>query len=131
MDIQIYKNMFDKSPLGFAIHKVILDEKGNPVDYIFLDVNPSFERLTGLKMKDIIGKKVTEVLPGIEKDSFNWIKTYGELALNGGELEFEQYSTPLKKYYKVYAYSPEKFYFITTFIDITPFKKDKEDKIED
>lgn len=125
MDIQIYKKMFDKSPLGYALHKVIVDEKGNPIDYIFLDVNPAFERLTGLKVNNVIGKKVTEVLPGIEQDSFNWIKTYGELSIKGGELEFEQYSTPLKKYYKVYAYSPEKFYFITTFIDITTLKEGK------
>lgn len=125
MDIQVYKDMFEKSPIGYAIHKIILDEKGIPSDYIFLDANNSFERMTGLKFENIIGKKVTEVLPGIKNDSFNWIKAYGEIAINDGELELEQYSSILNKYYKVYAYSPKKGFFITTFIDITSLKKDK------
>lgn len=123
MDIKIFKSIFDKSPLGYALHRIILDEKQNPIDYEFLDANASFERMTGLKLNEIIGKTVKQVIPGIEKDSFDWIKTYGKIAINGGELEFEQYSDSLKKYYKVYAYSPEKYYFITTFIDITSLKQ--------
>lgn len=35
MDIQVYKNMFERSPIGYTIHKIILDEKGEPCDYIF------------------------------------------------------------------------------------------------
>ena len=126
MDIQIYKNMFDKSPLGYAIHKIILDENNNPIDYEFLDANIAFERMTGLKIAEIVGKTVKQILPGIEKDSFDWIKSYGEIALKGGEVEFEQYSDILKRYYKVYAYYPSKYFFITTFIDITSLKEDKE-----
>lgn len=126
MDIQIYKNMFDKSPLGYAIHKIILDENNNPIDYEFLDANIAFERMTGLKIAEIVGKTVKQILPGIENDSFDWIKSYGEIALKGGEIEFEQYSSILKRYYKVYAYSPSKYFFITTFIDITSLKEDKD-----
>ncbi len=125
MDIELYKKMFYKSPLGYALHKIILDENENPVDYEFIDVNSSFERMTGLNSQNIIGKSVTEVLPGIENDDFNWIKTYGDVALNGKEIEFEQYSKNLNKFYKVYAYSPSKYYFITTFIDITSLKEIK------
>lgn len=123
MDIKIFKSIFDKSPLGYALHRIILDENQNPIDYEFLDANASFERMTGLKLNEIIGKTVKQVIPGIEKDSFDWIKTYGKIAIYGGELEFEQYSDSLKKYYKIYAYSPEKYYFITTFIDITSLKQ--------
>ncbi|MCR4422533.1 MAG: PAS domain S-box protein [Exilispira sp.] len=125
MDIQIYKNIFDKSPLGYALHKIIIDEKGIPIDYQFLDVNIAFERMTGLKISEIIGKTLKQVLPNIVNDSFDWIKAYGQIALNGTEMEFEQYSETLKKYYKIYVYSPEKYYFIITFIDITSLKQDK------
>jgi len=125
MDIQIYKNIFDKSPLGYALHKIIIDEKGTPIDYQFLDVNIAFERMTDLKISEIIGKTLKQVLPNIVNDSFDWIKAYGQIALNGTEMEFEQYSETLKKYYKIYVYSPEKYYFITTFIDITSLKQDK------
>jgi|GEM_PF-595768 len=118
-----YKNILQKAPFGYAYHKIILDDKGNPVDYEFLDVNPAFEKLTGLKTGDIINRKVTEAIPGITKEGdFDWIGYYGEIALNGGEKEFEQYSKPLKKWYRVNAYSIEKHYFTTVFTDITQEK---------
>ena len=50
---------------GFALHEIILDKKGNPVDYRFLEINPAFEALTGLKATEVVNKTVLEVLPGI------------------------------------------------------------------
>ena len=75
----IFKNMIN----GAALHKIVTDESGQAIDYIFLEVNQAFESLTGLKAEDIIGKKVTEVIPGIEKDPANWIQNYGLLQLMG------------------------------------------------
>ena len=80
-----YKNLFENLLGGYAYHKIILGEDGNPVDYMFLEVNQGFERLTGLKRENIIGKNVTEVIPNIEKDEVNWIKIYGEVALKGNQ----------------------------------------------
>jgi diguanylate cyclase (GGDEF)-like protein/PAS domain S-box-containing protein len=114
--------VIQESPIGYAYHKTICDECGIPSDYEFIEVNTSFEIFTNLKASEIIGKRVTEVLPGIEKSEFDWIKIYGDIALNGGRKEFEQYSDVLGKWYKVSVYSPEKFYFITNFIDITDEK---------
>lgn len=65
---QKYKQFFTTVPNGWAYHKIIVDQNYKPIDYIFLEVNDAFEKLTGLKRKKIIGKKVTEVLPGIESD---------------------------------------------------------------
>jgi len=114
-----YKQLIEKSPMGFSYHKIICDAAGLPCDYEFIEVNAAFENLTGLKSSKIIGKRVTQVLQGIANDEFNWIAYYGDVALNGGEKEFEQYSEDLKKWYHVTVYSPAKFYFITLFIDIT------------
>jgi hypothetical protein len=50
---------------------------------------PAFEKMTGLKRAQIIGKRVTEVLPGIEKDSADWIGIYGKVALTGEPVQFE------------------------------------------
>ncbi len=111
------------APFGYAYHKIILDDNGKPVDYIFIDVNPAFEKLTELKAETIINRKVTEAIPGMAKEGdFDWIGYYGEIAVNGGEKEFEQYSGPLKKWYRVNAYSTEKHYFSTIFTDITQEK---------
>ena len=118
-----YRSLFENMIDGFSIHKIVMDETGRPVDYIFLEVNNSFERHTGLKREDITGKGVREVLPGIENDSADWIGTYGRVALEGKEIRFEQYSEALKKWFFVSAYSPMKEYFVTVFEDITERKQ--------
>lgn len=102
---------------GFAYHRILVDKSERPVDYVFLETNDSFEKLTGLK--DVRGKKVTEVIPGIEKSSCNWINLYGNVALNGEEIKIEEFSEPLNRWFSVCAYSYEKYYFATTFSDIT------------
>jgi PAS domain S-box-containing protein len=111
-----YRLLFDEMTEGFAFHELILDGKGRPCDYRFLTVNPAFEKLTGLKAENIIGKKVTEVLPGTEK---YWIDNYGQVALTGESIEFENFSSDLNSYFRVSAFSPKKGYFATIFEDVT------------
>jgi two-component system CheB/CheR fusion protein len=121
-----YRSLFENMINGFAYHKIVIDELGKPVDYVFLEVNEAFEKLTGLKRTDIIGKTVREVLPGIETDSADWIGTYGRIALTGGEARFEQYAEPLDQWYSVSVYSPLKGYFVTIFENITDRKRAEE-----
>lgn len=113
MEDKIIFDILKQVPFGIAYHKIVLNNEGIPEDYIFLDANPAFEEMTGLKRGDIVGKKVTEVLPGIKEDTFDWIKFYGQIALNGGKEEFTRYSNVLKRWYKITAFSPEKEYFVT------------------
>jgi len=111
-------------PNGFARHQVVLDDQNNPADYIFLEVNAAFEEMTGLKRENILGRKVTEVLPGIEKDDFDWIGVYGKVATEGNSLNFEQYSEPLQRWYEVQIYSDEPGFFTTVFNEITARKEE-------
>jgi len=127
MDTNYYRHLIEQAPFGFAHHRIILDADDKPVDYEFLEVNPAFEHLTGLSGADIIGRRVTSVIPGIRNDGFDWIGYYGDIALHGGEKNFEQYSTLLGKWYKVQVYSAESFHFSTTFTDITNEKKQTEE----
>jgi PAS domain S-box-containing protein len=117
-----YRRLFDFMPGGIARHKIVVDEKGKPIDYIFLEVNQAFEKLTGLKREDIIGKRVTEAIPDISNFEFDWISTYGEVALTGEPKRFEQYMEPLRRWYAISAYSIERGYFITAFTEITERK---------
>jgi PAS domain S-box-containing protein len=112
---------------GLAVHEIVLDEKGVPVDYRFLDINKSFERITGLKAENIIGKTVLEVLPGTEK---SWIEKYGRVAITGEPIEFEDYHEEIGRYYGVVAYSPQPNQFAVIVSDITE-RKQSEKKINE
>ena len=118
-----YQTLFTKMIDGYALHEIICDEAGNPVDYRFLDLNPAFERLTGLT-RDIIGKTVREVIPGIED---YWIETYGEVALTGKSVKFENQAAPLGKWFEIVAFRPGANRFACIFIDITDRKKAEEE----
>jgi diguanylate cyclase (GGDEF)-like protein/PAS domain S-box-containing protein len=119
-----YSQALETLPTGYARHRVVLDDNNNPIDYIFLTVNAAFEEMTGLKREKILSRKVTEVLPGIEKSEFDWIGIYGQVALGGTKLNFEQFSEPLKRWYNVQAYSDEPGHFTTVINEITSRKNE-------
>ncbi|MGM0612654.1 MAG: PAS domain S-box protein, partial [Bacteroidota bacterium] len=126
MDKKIYQSAIHQSPVGFAYHEIILDNSGKPVDYLFLDVNPAFEQITGLKAREIIGKSACAILPGLPNDQFDWIGLYGTIAIDGGNKYIQQYSEPLKKWLTVNVFSDKKHYFTTLISDIEPAQKEKE-----
>ncbi len=113
---QSYKRLFDSMLSGFALHEIILDANGRPADYRFLEVNPAFERLTGLRAADIVGRTFSEVLPGAEPQ---WVERFGRVALTGESVEFESQSIRLGRHYRVSAYSSEPGRFVTVFEDVT------------
>ena len=111
-----YHLLFNEMGEGFALHEVICDAQGQPGDYRFLDVNPAFERLTGLKRADLIGRTVLEVMPQTESSG---IQAYGQVALTGTMLHFEDFAQSLGKWYDVVAFSPQHGQFATISLDIT------------
>ncbi|WP_069131547.1 PAS domain S-box protein [Rhodohalobacter halophilus] len=119
--MNISDDIFKSSPFGFAYHKLVM-ENGKPADYIFEEVNQTFEELTGLSGSQIIGKHATDVLPGIRNGDTDWVELYADVALKGEEIVVEQYSSPLDRWYQVQAWSDKKGYFATLFTDITEKK---------
>lgn len=114
-----YHSLFDRMQEGFALHEIICDTDGNPCDYRFLEVNPAFEKLTGLTGGEIRGKRVMEIWPDTEK---HWVEKYGKVALKGEFIQFENYSQVLNKYFHVVAFSPTQNQFATVFSDVTESK---------
>ncbi len=117
-----YRQLIDKMLDAYARHQLVADQQGQPIDYIFLDVNRPFEEMTKLKKAQIIGRKATEVLPGLAEDQFDWIGVYGKVALGGEPACFESFSKPLGRWYEVSAFSDEPGFFVTIFRDITERK---------
>jgi len=118
-----YRTLFQKMLDGFALHEIICDNHGVPVDYRFLEINPTFERLTGLKADDVLGRTVREIMPGIET---YWIETYGRVALTGEPVYFESYTKELDKHFQVTAFSPAPNQFACIFADITEHRRAEE-----
>lgn len=112
---QDYRVLFREMMDGLAVHEIILDEMGTPVDYRFLAINPAFERMTGLG-QEIIGKTVLEVLPETEPI---WIERYGQVARTGEPVHFENFSRALDRYFQVTAFSPKKGQFAVILMDVT------------
>jgi len=115
-----FQLLFHEMLDAFAVHEIICDEHGQPIDYRFLAVNPAFESLVGLKSDDLVGKTVLEVLPGTEP---YWIEAYGRVALTGEPIRFENYSAAISKHFSVSAYQPMPMHFACTFSDITERKQ--------
>lgn len=111
-----FENLFHNMQEGFAIHEIICDDNGKPVDYRFLDANGAFERITSLRLEDIKNRTVLEVMPDTE---VSWIEKYGRVAMTGEPTRYENYSRELNKYFSVNAFCPAIGKFATIFTDIT------------
>ena len=114
-----YKMLFDEMIDGFALHEVICDDSGKPVNYRFLEINPAFERMTGLKSESLIGQTVLDVMPKTEPF---WIEKYGKVALTGKPDSFENYSQELDRYFHVTAFRYAENQFACIFVDVTKNK---------
>ena len=112
-----YRSLFDNMSHGFAYCKLLYDEEGNAADFIYLDVNPAFEELTGLK--NVVGKKITEVVPSIKESNPELFEVYGRVVSTGRPEKFEIKIEPLKIWFSISAYSPESGYFVALFDNIT------------
>ena len=115
-----YQMLFNEMLDGFALHEIICNEQDEPVDYRYLALNPSFERMTGLRAQDTVGRTVMEVLPGTDA---HWIQTFGRVALTGESITYENHSGPLNKYFEVKAFQPAPRQFACIVVDITERKQ--------
>jgi PAS domain S-box-containing protein len=119
-----YRNLFNTMDEGFCIIEMILDVAGRPADYRFLEVNPAFERQTGLY--DTKDKLMRDLAPDHEA---HWFEIYGKIALTGEPLHFTNEARALNRWYEVYAYrvgKPEERQVAIIFNDISGFKRAEE-----
>jgi PAS domain S-box-containing protein len=118
-----YRSLFENMLDGFAYCRMIY-ENGIPGDFIYLDVNPAFEKLTGLK--DVVGKKVSEVIPGIREADPGLFELYGRVASTGAPERFDTYVKALDMWFSISVYSPLREHFVAVFDVITERKKAEE-----
>jgi len=116
-----YRSLFENMLEGFAYCRMLYDDHGSPVDFVYLDTNSAFGRLIGLE--NVKGKRVTEIIPGIKESNPELFETCGRVALTGKPERFEIELTPLKLWLSVSVYGMERECFVAVFDDITVRKR--------
>jgi len=120
-----YRTLFESVDQGFCIFEMIFDAAGKAVDYRFLEMNPMFERHTGLV--DAAGRTARELLPGL--DDF-WFETYGRVALTGIPARFENEAPAMGRWFDVYANrigGPDSRKVALLFSDVSARKRSEEE----
>jgi signal transduction histidine kinase len=120
--------IFQSMDEGFCTIKMIFDEEGKPVDYMYLDTNRAFEAQTG--MINVRGKTVKSLLPQHEQ---HWLDRYGKVATTGESQRFENQAKDLARWFSVYAFrvgAPQEHIVAVVFNDVTR-QKESEAKIDE
>lgn len=115
-----YRFLFENMREGFAYCRMLWED-GQPRDFTYLGANRAFETLTGLK--NVVGKKVSEVIPGIQESDPELFQIYGRVASAGGSEHFEMHVKSLGIWFSVSVYSPAYDYFVAVFENITERKR--------
>ena len=116
-----YRSLFDNMLDGFAHCQMLFDDDGCPQDFVYLDVNPAFERLTGLT--DVTGRRVSEVIPGLRRANPDLFEIYGRVASGGGSERFETYLDSLGIWFSIAVYSPQPGQFVAVFDNVSERKR--------
>ena len=115
-----YRALFNSIDEGFCVIQMVFDESSQPRDYVFLEINPAFEKQTGFK--NALGKRILELAPRHEQ---HWFEIYGRVALTGEPVRFENSAEERKRWYDVFAYRvgrPEERKVAVLFNEITQRK---------
>jgi diguanylate cyclase (GGDEF)-like protein/PAS domain S-box-containing protein len=119
-----YRLLYKSMEQGLAYYEVILDTKGNPIDFLFIDGNDSYCSMLEIPREMCIGKRIKEVRPEIPQ---NWIDVFGQVAITGKPSHFENNLEMTGKYYSIYIYSPKKNHCAVLVSDISERRKKEED----
>ncbi len=119
-----YRSLYYRMNEGVAFHEIIYDKSDRPVDYVTLDVNPAYESILGLKKKEVIGRKASQLYGTSEP---LYIETYAKVAVSGQPVSFETYFPPMAKHFSISVFSPGNGKFATLFSDMTERKRVEEE----
>jgi len=122
-----YSLLFNQMHNGLMVFEVICDENGHPVDHRFVQGNPAFEQLTGVPLKEQIGRTSKDFAIGWPPDL---VQQMYKVAMTGEPIEYERFNETLGKVFETRVFSPRKGFFVHIFTDVTEQKKEKEELLK-
>ena len=117
-----FRTLFENMLNGYAYCRMIFNEKNYPEDFIYLEINQAFEKLTGLKRENVLGRKISEAIPGTKEANPEIFELYGRVAQTGKPERFEIFFKPLGTWFDISVYGPKKGHFVAIFDNITNAK---------
>ncbi len=118
-----YRTLFENMTSSFALSEIIVDGEGKARDYRYLEVNKTYEQLSGVKRDKILSKTAREHNPLLGPE---WLEKFSAVARSGESLRFEHYLGHIGKWLEVYSYSPKRGLFACVINDITARKRAEE-----
>ena len=115
-----FRTLFETMTEGVALHRLLLDEQGQPADYILTDANPAYEAHTGIRSRDAVGRRASELYGA---GGAPYLDVFGRVALTGEPVRMEAYFEPLRRHFRILVVSPARGEFATIFEDISAAKE--------
>ncbi|HYN40182.1 MAG TPA: PAS domain-containing sensor histidine kinase [Thermoanaerobaculia bacterium] len=115
-----FRTLFESMTEGVALHNVLLDERGEPVDYVLTDANPAYEAHTGIRSRDAVGRRASELYGA---NGAPYLDVFGRVAMTGEPARMEAYFEPLRRHFRILVVSPARGEFATIFEDISAAKE--------
>jgi diguanylate cyclase (GGDEF)-like protein len=111
---------------GVALHELVYDASDRPVAYVVLDVNPSYERILGIRRTRAVGARASALYGAGEPP---YLDVFAEVVRSGTPACFEALFDPTQRFFSISATSPAPGQFATIFEDITERRR-AEDEIQ-
>ncbi|MEI6125787.1 MAG: transporter substrate-binding domain-containing protein [Pseudomonadota bacterium] len=116
---KLYRSLFENLLNGFVYCRMLFED-GKPRDFIYLAVNYAFELQTGLK--DVVGRRVSEVIPGIQEADPQLFENYGRVAMTGQTERFEIFIESMQQWFLISVYRTAPEHLVAVFDNITERK---------
>lgn len=115
-----FRTLFESMTEGVALHRLLLDERGEPTDYVLTDANPAYEAHTGIRSADAVGRRASELYGA---GGAPYLDVFGRVAVTGEPARMEAYFEPLGRHFRILVVSPARGEFATIFEDISAAKE--------
>ena len=102
---EVFPDIFEQMPNGIVVCRILFDDTGKAIDFVYLYANPAYLRITGYKA--VVGRRIREIYPGIEKSVPGLLETYGRVANGGAPGSFEPYIASTGQWFSIQVSSPK------------------------
>jgi len=115
-----FRSLFETMTEGVALHRLLFDGRGEPVDYVVTDTNPAYESHTGIRRENAVGRRASELYGA---GAPPYLDVFGRVATTGEATRLEVHFEPMGRHFRILVFSPARDEFATVFEDITAAKE--------